>query len=407
MAVCLPPKMGQLQCCEKTRSFDVAEVAVSRDDLKIAAEVADSRDDQLVRSDETSNGATAPGALVALAAPATDAPIAAVAIGSATTEQPRLAMNGHPQASYDPSLTPALQQMQEMWAALIQEMGNGPPQSRGRSSRKSFFSTISIPLGGSVDPINWEVDGSEVHLRILQEMNTLYDLNRFLQARDNDPQKGFTLMKKGALYLAAIDPANTIKDNISIPQSQNVYYWAGYTKCGYPIVVAKLGQWVPSAYDLDAHIRWLTYLNYMGTFHAGPGVKRAIVIYSTELSLELVRPTATQMVLTSLKIAQEVFPERFAAFFVLNCNAIFRSLWPWVNSLLEPGIRPLVHFVPTEQQREVLGKFIDVAVLEEGFGGDYTGSYPGMTGEFAKDALVEDAPQYDPSQPDPLRDPVL
>merc|ERR1712070_1103925 len=145
-------------------------------------------------------------------------------------------------------------------------------------------------------------------------------------------------------------PARITKDMLAVPASHKTWRWAGWLKCGYPIVAIDASIWYPSRYSLDTYIMYVMYaIEHAMKVWCGPGVNRGVLIFELEFNFEGMKPSATRCLLALSTLLQEVYVERFAGFFLCNCNRLFRVTWSWLKGLVSPRVAPLVHFVPPER----------------------------------------------------------
>jgi len=252
--------------------------------------------------------------------------------------------------------------------------------------------------------IVWGVEGSAPYSAELRRI-TRSDLMRFLLARRGDVSKALMLAERVVTWRAAVCPAMVTLSQIPNAIAQGVWRFAGWTKCGYPILACDASVWAPSKYaDIDEYIRYLGYLmELLVQTRMGPGIEKFVVLFELQgFSFEMVRPIAMRCIVNMTQIVQENNAERCAAIYMCNSNLAFRMSWHLMAPLADDRTRQKIHWPLPAETGSILGQYVDAAVLERRFGGNFQGTYVPLVGRWDHDAETQAPPSFDASAPDPL-----
>merc|ERR1719265_1675490 len=232
-----------------------------------------------------------------------------------------------PTAQASPSIAQAPSSSEEMLALAAAAAPEGHVQAKNEVVSASlqrllqefsdYIATLARDPRADKPPknsyIQWKVEGTHAHLRVLSNMRTAESLRLFDTVGQGDAQKALSMAKTASLWFAAVQPEKVTPRIIAVPCSQRVWRWAGWTKCGYPVIAVHGGDWYPSKYNPDAYMRCVMYtINQALHRWAGPGVHRGVVLLSTEMNLDSIKPNATRCLLALAVLLQEVYAGRFA-----------------------------------------------------------------------------------------------
>jgi len=235
---------------------------------------------------------------------------------------------------------------------------------------------------------------------------TRSDLVRFLLANNGKVEQAAQLAKSVAQWHAAVRPALVTLPQISTAVSQGLWRFGGWSKCGYPIVLAVSKGWRPGDYySVEQYVRFTGYImEVIRQSRMGAGVEKWMLLSDLEgFSAQHVKPVAMRCLLQLSFVVQEMNVERLSFVGLTNAGPL-RNFWPVLRPILKPRIAPVLHWPDQAEQRALLTKFIDASVLEKRFGGDYAGWYPPFSGVWEEDVLCPPPPTYDANAPNPSPD---
>lgn len=233
------------------------------------------------------------------------------------------------------------------------------------------------------------------------------DLSRFLAARANDAAKAAQLAENVCRWRAAVQPAAVAPRQMQVPLAQGIYRIAGWTKCGYPVIVLDVERWKASeCTSVDEFVR------YIGYFHEivckawmGEGIHRFVMVVDLSgFSSEMVRPFAMRCVAQLAKCLDEINAERCASIFLINVPRIFNMSWTLFSCLSDEKTLRKIRWCTRASTREVLSRFIDSNLLERHYGGEHLG-WLVPRGSWKQDVPSQSPPRYDCTAPDPMKDP--
>ncbi|CAE8588199.1 unnamed protein product [Polarella glacialis] len=285
----------------------------------------------------------------------------------------------------------ALKELEGLWLDIIAKLPKKPPAESSVDEDDRTF------------PINWDVEGSELWCDEMRAIGR-FDLARFLVARSGDAKAAAKLASYAAVWYAAVRPRQVKYEQISVPISHACWRFAGWSKCGYPVVVSTSEGWKPWEYhSADEYARFAGYVGeLMRLTHFGKGVKKFILISDLEgFTMNCCRPIAMRCLMCLDFVLQEMFAERIASLIMVNTGS-FRFGWPIFRPLCQPHVRRTLRWLSPTEQKPYLESIIDLSTLESRYGGNYEGLHPSFTGYWDVDAAFgANAPEYDPTALDP------
>lgn len=289
---------------------------------------------------------------------------------------------------------PGLDAFEEKWSKIL---ASAKPKPRQPSKEKPGGSSE----GQSIPLIDWEVEGSEEYIAQLKRI-TRSDMVRFLLVRLGNVDSAVQLAQSVAAWYTAVDPPTIPFPQIRSAVGQGLWRFGGWSKCGYPIILAKSAGWYPGQYyHPDEYTRYIAYVfRVIQETRMGAGVGKVILISDFDgFTMQMVRPIAMKCLLRLSFVLQEMCGERLAGCILVN-TGFFRHAWPILKPfcLARTGIR--MHWLSDADSRPFLTKFIDADILEKRFHGDYQGHYPAFTGNWDIDSVTEPPPPFDSQAPD-------
>lgn len=291
-----------------------------------------------------------------------------------------------------PVTSGSLASLEARWAARVSE-----------ESEPVLLAKADLARKNEADCIEWNVEGSNLFFSELHRVSKS-DLSRYFLARGGDVGKALQLAENVTKWRAAVCPSMVVLPQIANAIAQGVWWFAGWTKCGYPILVCDASLWAPSKYsNVDEYIRYVAYfLEVLVKKRMGLGVTKFVTIFELSgFSTEMVRPIAMRCLVHLSRIVQEINAERAAAIYFVNSNAVFRMSWHLIAPLADSRTRQKIHWPLPHENREVLGKIIALTQLEQRFGGDFKGNYAPLQGHWEVDAGIVPPPAFDPDAPLP------
>lgn len=289
---------------------------------------------------------------------------------------------------------PSLPALEALWTKVLIAL---PPESSNQDD-----CTLQKSSGAYNDPIQWKVEGTDALRRELRRISS-NDLVRFLLAHDGNVDAALNLAKSVAQWHAAVQPALVTLPQISTAVSQGLWRFGGWSKCGYPIVLAGSKGWRPGDYySVDEYVRFTGYvMEVIRRSKMGAGVEKWMLVCEFEgFSWQYVRPLGMRCFMQLGFVIQEMNVERLAFVGMTNTGPL-RHFWPVLRPFVKPRISPVMRWPEPSEQRAMLTTFIDASMLETRFGGDYQGYYPPFTGRWEEDTAGIPPPPYDPTAPDP------
>jgi len=274
------------------------------------------------------------------------------------------------------------------------------------------FPTPALPVRGHDEgiAIEYVLEFSAEHVEQLHCV-TLSDLARYLVAREGNVAAALHQASSVALWRASVLPASVVSSQIRNCLAQNVVYFAGWSKCGYPVIVLDPTNFRPSKYhSVDEYIRYMGYIFELATkAFMGPGVSKFVVMSDlSTFSSEVFTPIAMNCVKDLAYQLDQINAERLAAMFFMNCNSLFRASWNIFRRFAHQRSVRKLFWPPPKENRAIVGRYIDVAMLENRFGGDLPDrTYSPLVGNWDTDVaerLGSGPPCFDRSAPDPLWD---
>ncbi|KAG1681322.1 hypothetical protein FOA52_007368 [Chlamydomonas sp. UWO 241] len=217
-----------------------------------------------------------------------------------------------------------------------------------------------------------------------------YTLLRFLKARQWDTPKA-TLMYTGMVAWRKKEDVDGLYNSLHFPELDAVlpvypHFYHKLDKFGRPVYIEQVGKTDCAKilsltseekivkYHIWTWERFFKQLAPACSEMAGKPIITCTVIIDLEgLGLSNFSTAARKLLTLLSHIDQDYYPESLGVMFIINTPFIFKTIWAFVNPMLEERTRKKIHVLGMDYQK-TLAEVIDHDSLLECFGGASRGA---------------------------------
>eukprot|EP00250_Pteridium_aquilinum_P012917 c21028_g1_i3 orf=188-958(+) len=191
---------------------------------------------------------------------------------------------------------------------------------------------------------------------------------RFLQARSMHINKAAKMYAHYNTWRASFVPLGHIPaEQVVSELNAGKVALQGFSKKGYPLMIALGCKHYPNKHDLDTFKRFIVHILDKTVASAPPGVERIIVI--VDLNHLGFKNVDIKGYIAAFQLLQNYYPERLGALYMINVPKFFHGIWKVVSRFLDKPTKEKIVFVEDHKMTEVLLLEVDAATLPSMFGG--------------------------------------
>lgn len=227
-------------------------------------------------------------------------------------------------------------------------------------------------------------------------------LLRFLRARDFDVTKACKMASATMEWRKKWKPRNITFDLMPTATASGVWRFAGHTKTGLPIILARTWLWRPRDYygtaEFVNYVAW--FLETELTMRTVPSdssrdecdIQRIFVIFDLK-GFSLYHHNDIRMHMVLISVLQSMYPETLGVAVAVNAPWVFQGVWAVLKPLLDPETARRCHILGKDASK-VLLEHIEVENLPRDLGGTKDEEYPIPTGPLTELDLALYLQQY-------------
>ncbi|KAH7286089.1 hypothetical protein KP509_33G058000 [Ceratopteris richardii] len=191
---------------------------------------------------------------------------------------------------------------------------------------------------------------------------------RFLKARSMHISKAAKMYVQFRTWRASFVPLGYIPiGHITSELNANKCALQGYSKKGYPLMIAFAANHYPAKSSLETFKKYVVHILDKTIASTPAGTEKITVI--VDLKHLSYKNVDLKGYIAAFQFLQNYYPERLADLYMVNVPKFFHGIWKVVSRFLDQPTNDKIRFLSHDIMREVLLSVVDVGTLPSDYGG--------------------------------------